>query len=105
MQLINEATQSYLDAHDIRGLLLHWMNAFVKSRTQYVKIDNASSDNKPIDSGVIQGSLIVPLIFTNYFHHISESVTHDEKVILISKPTGGIFNVSDLVKIWVHELS
>ena len=49
--------------YDIGGLPLNWFRPYLSGRFQYVKINNAKSDNKAVVCVVSQGSNLNLLLF------------------------------------------
>ena len=54
----------------IRDPLLGWLKSFLNNRSQIVKLESANSNPSPITSGVVQGSVLGPLLFTLYVNDI-----------------------------------
>jgi hypothetical protein len=57
---------SKLSHYGIRGKMLKWIESFLKERTQYVSFRGAKSELHDVLSGVIQGSVLGPLLFNLY---------------------------------------
>uniref|UniRef100_A0A8C8DU65 Reverse transcriptase domain-containing protein n=1 Tax=Oryzias sinensis TaxID=183150 RepID=A0A8C8DU65_9TELE len=61
--------------------LLGWIKSFLTQRSLVVKIQNSSSNPYPITSGVIQGSVLGPLLFLLYVNDISDEFKHGNSFI------------------------
>lgn len=55
----------------ISGHALNWVNSYLSNRKQFVKIENVSSSTVACSSGVPQGSVLGPLLFTLYVSPIA----------------------------------
>ena len=62
-----------LHHYGIRGIALKWFSNYLSDRTQYVSINNVSSDLKSICCGVPQGSILGPLLFLLYVNDLVNS--------------------------------
>lgn len=58
----------------ISGVALSWIESYLSDRSQFVKIGRFSSLSTPCTSGVPQGSVLGPLLFTAYMSPISDVI-------------------------------
>ena len=54
---------SKMQAYEIGGKILNWIEGFLCGRTQYVAVRKARSAEADVTSGVPQGSVLGPLLF------------------------------------------
>ena len=80
-----------LSHYGIKGTALKWFKSYLTNRTQFVQVNNVSSDTNPIKYGVPQGSVLGPILFImfiNDLHHaIPNSTVHhfaDDTNLLLS---------------------
>ncbi|TNN10194.1 putative RNA-directed DNA polymerase from transposon X-element, partial [Schistosoma japonicum] len=59
-----------LSSYGIKNPLLAWLNSFLSHRHQIVKINSTLSKAEPDASGVIQGTVLGPLLFIAYVNDI-----------------------------------
>jgi hypothetical protein len=59
-----------LESKGITGNLKRWVEEWLANRTQRVLVDGAMSDEKAVKSGVPQGTVMGPPLFTVYIDDI-----------------------------------
>ena len=52
-----------LEHYGIRGIPLKWFESYVSNRKQYVSVNGCSSEEPTFAHGVLQGSVLGPLLF------------------------------------------
>nr|CAH8827471.1 unnamed protein product [Trichobilharzia regenti] len=84
---------SKVQSYGIQGSLLSWLSSFLSNRMQMVRLGSHTSNPVRITSGVIQGSVLGPLLFLLYFNDICDVIKH-----------GRPFLFADDIKIVYHSL-
>ena len=98
----HEILLSKLHHYGIRGNANKLFASFLTNRQQYVFLNHTQSNCRPINCGVLQGSVLAPLLFTLYINDIN-SVSHrlyaDDTCLILQHE-----NISGLKKIVKEEI-
>ena len=61
-----------LEALGVRDLLLSWIGSYLFNRKQRVVVEGQSSEWDNINAGVLQGSVLGPLLFLIYINYLTD---------------------------------
>jgi hypothetical protein len=85
--MVNHILLQKLDTYGIRGFAYQWVTSYLKNRKQLVEIyhldatnheiQQKRSEEKIIQSGVPQGSILGPLLFLIYMNDIDRKISND----------------------------
>ena len=65
-----------LQTFGFNGTLLNWFHIYLNNRYQRVLIHGSMSTKLPVRSGVPQGSILGPLMFTLYVNDIADKISN-----------------------------
>jgi hypothetical protein len=72
-----------LEHYGITGRLLTWISAFLHNRTQCVVLENCFSTVTDVKSGVVQGSVLGPILFLIFINDVTSVCSNDVKIKLL----------------------
>ena len=80
-----------LAAYGIRGNVLKWISSFLFERKQWVKVGSERSKEARVLSGIPQGSILGPILFTIYINDLPELL---ESTVKIFADDTKIYNIT-----------
>ncbi|CAB3990931.1 Hypothetical predicted protein [Paramuricea clavata] len=66
------------NVYGISGKLLRWFESYLINRKQGVTVLGATSSARPVLSGVLQGSILGPILFLLYANDLPDAVEHSK---------------------------
>ena len=77
-----------------RGSLLQWFQSYLTNRHQRVTAQGSTSTTQPIISGVPQGSILGPVLFSLYVNDLPHTITSSQ-VAMFADDTKLFKNIKD----------
>ena len=70
----HEIILAKLNHYGVRGVSNDWFRSYLSNRQQYVSINGYDSGLTKINCGVIQGSVLGPLLFLLYINDLNQAI-------------------------------
>ena len=67
----------------VTGPLLNWFKSYLPDRSHRVFLDGFSSNIYPVTSGVLQGSILGPLLFSLYVNDLTEVLLSQDSTLIL----------------------
>ena len=94
----------------INGLVLEWIRSFLTGRKQQVRVNNSTSSWEPVSSGVPQGSVMGPILFTLFVNDCPSAITNhislyaDDTKLFSSKEDADLQTDLDHLQQWANDM-
>ena len=87
----------------INGLLLDWLRSYLDNRKQYTVLNGIASDLNTVKSGIPQGSVLGPMLFSLYTSDLPEAITTATTYMYADDTT--LYCIGDSIDAVISELN
>ena len=100
----HERLLNKVSTYGIEGNILAWIRAFLSNRVQRVRVGGAISSTEKVISGIPQGSILGPILFTIFINDLPDCIESTCKVFaddtkIYNKPENANILQEDLNKL------
>ena len=97
-QVPHQRLLSKLASYGIAGNILQWIADFLSNRCQTVRVGNCYSSKADVLSGIPQGSILGPILFTLFINDLPENISSRCKIFADDTKLYGAANSSDILQ-------
>jgi len=100
----HERLLTKLSAYGVCGNTLNWIRNFLTGRSQHVRVGSERSEKTSVLSGIPQGSILGPILFTVFINDLPESVQSVIKVFADDTKLYNIASNSTVIQVDINKL-
>ena len=97
-QVPHERLLLKLKSYGVDGVVLRWIRSFLSGRKQWVKVGNSTSSEAPVLSGIPQGSILGPVLFTIFINDLPEGILNRCKIFADDTKLYGTTDLKDEIQ-------